>query len=76
MSSTAAGWLQFGLLFVILAACYVPLGNYMARIFTSPGHRRSSRSPWPGRWPGRPRYRRAPAPSTRERRCSSACSSA
>ena len=25
MSSTAAGWLQFALLFVALAACYVPL---------------------------------------------------
>ena len=35
MSSTAAGWLQFALLFAALAACYVPLGNYIARIFTS-----------------------------------------
>jgi potassium-transporting ATPase potassium-binding subunit len=35
MSSAAAGWLQFALLVVALAACYVPLGNYMARIFTS-----------------------------------------
>ena len=35
MSSTAAGWLQFALLVVALAACYVPLGNYMAKIFTS-----------------------------------------
>src|ERR1700733_704535 len=35
MSSTGAGWLQFALLVVALAACYVPLGNYMARIFTS-----------------------------------------
>ena len=35
MSSTTAGWLQFALLFVALAACYVPLGNYMAKIFTS-----------------------------------------
>ena len=35
MSSTAAGWLQFALLFAALAACYVPLGNYMAHIFTS-----------------------------------------
>ncbi len=35
MSSTAAGWLQFALLFVMLAACHVPLGNYIARIFTS-----------------------------------------
>jgi len=43
MSSTAAGWLQFGLLLAALAACYVPLGNYMARIFTSPGDWRVER---------------------------------
>jgi potassium-transporting ATPase potassium-binding subunit len=35
MSSTAAGWLQFALLFAMLAACYIPLGNYIARVFTS-----------------------------------------
>jgi K+-transporting ATPase ATPase A chain len=35
MSSALAGWLQLGLLIVALAVCYVPLGNYMARIFTS-----------------------------------------
>jgi potassium-transporting ATPase potassium-binding subunit len=35
MSSALAGWLQLGLLIAALAACYVPLGNYMARIFTS-----------------------------------------
>ena len=35
MSSTAAGWLQFALLFAALAACYVPLGNYIAYIFTT-----------------------------------------
>src|ERR1700728_4164727 len=35
MNSTTAGWLQFALLVVALAACYVPLGNYMAKIFTS-----------------------------------------
>jgi K+-transporting ATPase ATPase A chain len=35
MSSTAAGWLQFGLLFAALAVCYVPLGNYIAHIFTT-----------------------------------------
>ena len=43
MSSTAAGWLQFALLFVALAACYVPLGNYMARIFTAKNHWRVER---------------------------------
>jgi K+-transporting ATPase ATPase A chain len=35
MSSTAAGWLQFLLLFAALAVCYVPLGNYIAKVFTS-----------------------------------------
>jgi len=35
MSSATAGWLQAGLLVAALAACYVPLGNYIARIFTS-----------------------------------------
>ncbi|HEY2577360.1 MAG TPA: potassium-transporting ATPase subunit KdpA [Streptosporangiaceae bacterium] len=35
MSGTAAGWLQFALLFAALAACYVPLGNYIAYIFTT-----------------------------------------
>jgi K+-transporting ATPase ATPase A chain len=35
MSSSTAGWLQFGLLVVALAACYIPLGNYIARIFTT-----------------------------------------
>ena len=35
MSTTEAGWLQFVLLVAALAACYVPLGNYIAHIFTS-----------------------------------------
>ncbi len=35
MNSTAAGWLQFALLFAALAVCYVPLGNYLAHIFTT-----------------------------------------
>jgi len=35
MNSTAAGWLQFALLFAALAACYVPLGNYIAHVFTT-----------------------------------------
>src|SRR5215472_7314653 len=43
MSSTAAGWLQFALLVVALAACYVPLGNYIARIFTAKEHWRVER---------------------------------
>ncbi len=43
MNSTAAGWLQVALLVAALAACYVPLGNYMARIFTSKEHWRVER---------------------------------
>src|ERR1700730_5930714 len=43
MSSAAAGWLQFALLVAALAACYVPLGNYLARIFTAKEHWRIER---------------------------------
>src|SRR5271155_201694 len=43
MNSTAAGWLQFLLLFAALAACYVPLGNYIARVFTDKKHWRVER---------------------------------
>src|SRR5579863_9459597 len=43
MNSSAAGWLQVGLLVVMLALCYVPLGNYMAWIFTSDKHWRVER---------------------------------
>jgi potassium-transporting ATPase potassium-binding subunit len=43
MNSTAAGWLQFLLLFAALAACYVPLGNYIAHIFTDKNHWRVER---------------------------------
>jgi potassium-transporting ATPase potassium-binding subunit len=43
MNSTAAGWLQFALLAAALAACYVPLGNYMARVFTAKEHWRIER---------------------------------
>jgi len=35
MSDTTAGLLQVGLLLVALAACYRPLGAYMARVYTS-----------------------------------------
>jgi potassium-transporting ATPase potassium-binding subunit len=38
MNDTVAGWLQFGLLLAALAACYVPLGNYIARIYTAEKH--------------------------------------
>src|SRR6516225_7784992 len=43
MNSTAAGWLQFALLIAALAACYVPLGNYIAHIFTTKEHWRVER---------------------------------
>jgi potassium-transporting ATPase potassium-binding subunit len=35
VNSTSAGWLQFALLVAALATCYVPLGNYIAHIFTT-----------------------------------------
>jgi potassium-transporting ATPase potassium-binding subunit len=40
MNPSLAGVLQVVLLAVALAACYKPLGDYMARIFTSPKHLR------------------------------------
>ena len=43
MSNATAGWLQLGLLVAALAACYVPLGNYMAHIFTTDKHWRLER---------------------------------
>ena len=38
-----AGWLQLGLLVAALGACYVPLGDYMAHIFTTDKHWRVER---------------------------------
>jgi potassium-transporting ATPase potassium-binding subunit len=43
MSVAAAGWLQLVLLIVALGACYVPIGNYLARIFTTDKHWRVER---------------------------------
>jgi K+-transporting ATPase ATPase A chain len=43
MNSALAGWLQVAALVVALAVCYVPVGNYMARIFTSEKHWRVER---------------------------------
>src|SRR5215469_10092536 len=43
MSSAAAGWLQLGLVVLGLAVVYVPLGNYMANVFTSEKHMRVER---------------------------------
>ncbi len=40
MSATLAALLQIGLLVALLAAVHVPLGDYMAHVFTSPGHTR------------------------------------
>jgi K+-transporting ATPase ATPase A chain len=41
MNSALAGVLQLVLLILALAACYKPLGDYMARIFTSEKHWRA-----------------------------------
>ncbi|GAA4530678.1 potassium-transporting ATPase subunit KdpA [Amycolatopsis samaneae] len=38
MSDTAAGFLQVGLLLVALAVVYKPLGDYMAKVFSSEKH--------------------------------------
>src|SRR3984957_15099511 len=43
MNSTPAGWLEFLLLLGALAACYIPLGTYIARIFTDKKHWRVER---------------------------------
>ena len=43
MSSSLAGWLQLALLVAALAVCYVPVGNYMAHIFTTDKHWRAER---------------------------------
>src|SRR5215475_7413681 len=43
MNSAAAGWLQLGLLVAALAVCYVPVGNYMAHVFTTDKHWRVER---------------------------------
>jgi potassium-transporting ATPase potassium-binding subunit len=43
MNGALAGWLQVALLVAALAVCYIPLGNYMARIFTSDKHWRVER---------------------------------
>jgi len=44
VNSTLAGWLQVGLLVAALAACYIPLGNYIAKIFTTDKHWRVERA--------------------------------
>jgi len=43
MSVATAGWLQLLLLVAALAACYVPVGNYMAHVFTTDRHWRVER---------------------------------
>jgi K+-transporting ATPase ATPase A chain len=40
MSAGAAGWLQVALLVVALVAVHRPLGDWMAKVFTSPRHGR------------------------------------
>ena len=43
MSDTARGLLTIALLVALLAAAYVPLGDYMARVYTSTSHLRVER---------------------------------
>ena len=43
MNSALAGWLQVALLVAALTACYIPLGNYIAHIFTTDRHWRVER---------------------------------
>jgi K+-transporting ATPase ATPase A chain len=38
MSTAAAGWLQFGVLVLALAAAHRPLGDHLARVFTTADH--------------------------------------
>jgi K+-transporting ATPase ATPase A chain len=44
MSSTAAGLVQLGVLVLLLAAVYVPFGNYLARVYTGGRHWRVERA--------------------------------
>jgi K+-transporting ATPase ATPase A chain len=44
MSDTVAGLLQVGLLLLLLAACYRPLGAYLAWVFTSERHYRAEKA--------------------------------
>jgi K+-transporting ATPase ATPase A chain len=44
MNSALAGFLQIVLLVIALAVCYKPLGDYMARIFTSEKHLKPERA--------------------------------
>lgn len=43
MSATAAGLLQVGLVLAALALVYQPLGDYLARVYTSTKHLRAER---------------------------------
>ncbi|MBA8793709.1 K+-transporting ATPase ATPase A chain [Friedmanniella endophytica] len=44
MSDTVSGLLTIGLLVVMIAVCYVPLGDYMARVLTPTKHLRVERA--------------------------------
>ena len=43
MSQTSAGLIQIGILITALGALWAPLGDYMARVYTSPRHLRVER---------------------------------
>jgi K+-transporting ATPase ATPase A chain len=44
MSSTTAGLVQLGALVLLLAAAYVPFGNYLAAVYSDDGHWRVERA--------------------------------
>ena len=44
LSSTAAGLIQLGVLVLLLAAVYVPFGNYLAAVYTDGRHWRVERT--------------------------------
>ena len=46
MNDTLDGLLQVALLLVLLAACYVPLGDYMTKVFTSEDDWRVEAAPY------------------------------
>ena len=48
MSGSLAGLLQVVLLVAVLAACYKPLGDYLARVFTSGRHLKAEKAIYRG----------------------------
>ena len=67
MSDNLSGLLTIGLLVVLLAVCYHPLGAWMAKVFTDTRHWRVERRRLPA-GPRRPRLRAGLARLCRQRR--------